>query len=58
MELDTEQTTRPCACGEYTLPVSVEGAARIDAGKSNLLCNPNCWGVYLMRRGDNEKGTE
>jgi hypothetical protein len=57
MELEAEQTTRPCACGEYTLPVSMEGAARIDAGKSNLLCSPNCWGVYLARRG-NDEGNE
>ena len=58
MELKAEQTTRPCACGEYTLPVSIEGAARIDTGKTSLLCNPNCWGVYLARRDDKEKGTE
>lgn len=58
MELEAKQTRRPCACGEYQLPVSEEGAARIDAGKSSLLCTPNCWGIYLARRGNNEKGTE
>lgn len=58
MELEAQQTTRPCRCGEYQLPVSMESAERVDAGKTDLLCSPNCWGIYLARRGNNDKGNK
>jgi hypothetical protein len=58
MELKDGLVWRKCHCGGMSFPVTDADAIRYDAGKAGLRCGNACWGIYLARRGNNDKGNE
>ena len=58
MELKEGQTRRRCHCGGMEFVVTVADAERIDAGEAGVRCGQACWGLYLIRNKNKEKGKQ